>query len=147
MKKKNSQTQLYTSIWKRKAKKADSGLSLRHIAGADLVSSGKRLLDVGCGVGLLAEIVKDKYKEIHGLELSATAIGLAKEKGVIAAEIDFNYDDFPYEDNFFDTVACLDMIEHIFDPRTLLKKCFRVLKENGFPIVVKSDAIVYPDTG
>ena len=106
-------------------------LTLRIVAGADLCSGGKRLLDIGCGDGSLATLVKDKYDEVYGVDFSESAVSLAKKKGVIVSNIDLNHDALPYENNFFDTVACLDVLEHVIDPLRLLKESFRVLKPEG----------------
>ncbi len=127
-----TERRLYEDIWERKAKYIkNSPLPLRVIAGAELASGGKRLLDIGCGDGSLAIQVKEKYDEVYGIEFSDKAAELAKEKGVIVSISNLNYESLPYEDCFFDTAVCLDIIEHIFDPARLVKETLRILRPGG----------------
>src|SRR5258706_16079499 len=49
--------------------------------------------------------------------------------------INTDTDDFPYKKNFFDVITCLDVIEHVKDPRILLEKINTVLKKEGILII------------
>ena len=123
---------LYQRIGKRQWEDKDNkGMPLRIRAGASLARGGDKLLDIGCGDGSLVVLIKEKYSKIYGVDFSDQIIRTAKKKGVIASHINLNYENLPYEDNFFDTIACLDIIEHVFDPERLLKEILRVLKPGG----------------
>ena len=99
-------------------------------------TGGERVLEVAFGTGLAFPNLHDMYKEIHGLDLTAdihavqsvfepTGIPLFLEKGDVLK--------MPYQDNFFDTVLLVSILEH-FKPAEL-KQAFtevnRVLKPGG----------------
>ncbi len=99
-----------------------------------------RLLDIGCGGGMIAESLPYYYPEgaIYGCDVSKTAIVYAKKLGsgkVKYARIKDKR--FPYKDNFFDVCICLDVLEHVPDVDYFLKEVKRVLKKNGkfFPCI------------
>lgn len=132
MTKNSVENNFYESLWKQKKKHIEAiPVPVRVIAAADLAQGGQRLLDVGCGQGILADLIKNKYKEIYGIEISNEIAGIAVSKGINISNININSEPFPYEDNFFDTVVCLDIIEHVFEPIRLLKESIRVLKKDG----------------
>ncbi len=127
---------LYDCIWSRKAKNEPSGKQpLRVKAAADLATGGEKLLDIGCGDGLLAGLVNKKYSQIYGVEFSEAARRLAEAKGVITENININSQSLPFDDNTFDAVAGLDIVEHVFEPDKFLEEVFRVLKPEGFFIL------------
>ena len=110
------QRKLYECIWEGKAKYTrNMPLPLRVIAAASLLNGGKRLLDVACGDGSLAILVREKYDQIYGVEFASRAIDISQKRGVVVSNLNLNYNDLPYENNIFDAVTCLDIIEHVFD--------------------------------
>jgi methionine biosynthesis protein MetW len=118
----------YEASWSRKRKETRIHKGLRRDVTARLVSGGERLLDVGCGDGTLAVLVKDKYRKVYGVDISAEAIERAKGRGVEAVRVNLNSETLPFKADYFDTVTCLDVIEHVFDPRVLIKEIYRVLR-------------------
>lgn len=111
-------------------------LGIGRIAAAlALIVGGKRLLDVGCGDGALAALVKDRFREVHGVDVSDVALARAARAGVITQKANLNSDRLPYVDDSFDYVTCLDVIEHVFDPLYLLGECYRVARPGGIFIV------------
>ena len=98
---------------------------------------GKRVLDVGCGGGILAESLSIKGAQVTGIDLSEKALKVAKlhqlESGalvdyrLIAAEA--MAEEQP--DNF-DVVTCMEMLEHVPDPASVMAACARMVKPGGW---------------
>ena len=97
---------------------------------------GKRVLDVGCGGGLLSEGMAVRGADVTGIDLSEKALGVARlhllESGQkvdyrkvaaeqLAAEIPAA----------FDIVTCLEMLEHVPDPASIVASCARLVKPGG----------------
>jgi methionine biosynthesis protein MetW len=98
---------------------------------------GKKLLDIGCGDGTYTLVLKDllKTEETVGIEISPEAVGLAKEKGIKACQLDIDEEKFPFEDESFDIIYCGEIIEHLFNPDRLLEEIRRTLKPGGRCII------------
>lgn len=95
----------------------------------------ENLLDVGCGDGVIEYFIKIKAKNIYGIDNDQQELKKSKQKGMITKLVDFNSKKFPFKNNFFDVITCLDVIEHVIDPKFLLKEIYRVLKKNGILII------------
>jgi len=135
---------LYEKIWKNKASNGGPRLDKdsRVDVALKLIDKGDRLLDIGCGDGTFGYFAKNKYKEIYGIDLSENALKIAEKRGIITTKINFNDERLPFEDDYFDAVSCLDVIEHIFEPRDLIKEINRVLKTGG-ELVISTPNIRY----
>jgi methionine biosynthesis protein MetW len=98
---------------------------------------GKKLLDIGCGDGTYTLVLKDllKTEETVGIEISPEAVGLAKEKGIKAYQLDIDEEKLPFEDASFDIIYCGEIIEHVFNPDRLLEEIRRTLKPGGRCII------------
>lgn len=92
-----------------------------------------RILDVGCGDGYFTILLKEacKANDVYGIEISEKGVKLAKEKGIKCYHLDVDEENFPFEDNYFDAVTALELIEHLFDPDHFLDEVYRVLKPGG----------------
>lgn len=121
----------YEALWSQKRRETKIYKGLRRDVTTRLISGGERLLDVGCGDGAFAVLVKNKYQEVYGVDISAEALQRAKGKGIEVFQINLNSEPLPFEPDYFDTVTCLDVVEHVFDPRVLIKEIYRVLKPGG----------------
>ncbi len=130
---------LYDRIWERKL--ADPVRppppNTRLAVGAAAVERyrGGLLLDVGCGDGTLALLVARGFDAVYGVELSVGAARRAASRGMIVAVADLDRALLPYQDCSVDLVTCLDVIEHVLDPRHLLRQIARVLRPGGHCIV------------
>lgn len=94
-----------------------------------------RLLDIGCGDGSFAVLLKDFADEVFGVDVSKDAVALAERRGITAFGCDVDREDLPFEDNFFDAIFCGEVIEHLYNPDHLLDEMYRVLKDGGICII------------
>ena len=95
---------------------------------------GERVLDVGCGSGVVLYNLREKYRELHGVELSGERIKTARQtlEGLPARIESGNIETgLDYPDAHFDTIVIADVIEHVVNlwPATLEMK--RLLKPGG----------------
>ena len=98
--------------------------------------AGKRLLDVGCGGGILAESMAKRGAEVLGIDLGDKALNVARlhqlESGAkvsyerIAAEALA-----AREPASFDIVTCMEMLEHVPDPASIVSACAALVKPGG----------------
>ncbi len=97
---------------------------------ASVLKNGERILDVGCGDGSFSHHVKNKFNEIYGAEIAKEAAFIAQKRNVSASVMDLN-SSLSYKDNTFDAVTCLDVVEHLLDPDSLIDEIYRVLRPDG----------------
>jgi methionine biosynthesis protein MetW len=109
-----------------------------------IAESGKRVLDIGCGNGSLLLLLKDKFKELHGIDMVQSRLSAADEllHESIRKEgqlFEFHQADvgegIPFKDDFFDTVTMVSTVEHIYDVFFLMREVHRVLRRRGHIIV------------
>lgn len=97
------------------------------------VSGKLKILDAGCGTGLLAKKL-EQFGEVVAVDSSPEAIKFAKRRGVNARLASVNK--LPFKDNVFDLVASVDVIYHkMVDDKKALAEFFRVLKPGGILIL------------
>jgi len=97
---------------------------------------GKRVLDVGCGGGILSESMYFKGAEVVGIDLGEKALNVAKlhqlESG---AKVDYQYVAVEalatQQPASFDVVTCMEMLEHVPDPAAIITACARLVKPGG----------------
>lgn len=102
--------------------------NLREFQSADC-----KILDVGCGGGLLSnELAKQGYR-VTGIDLSPESLRVAKKYDAtrnVHYEVADAYH-LPFADGCFDAVTSMDFLEHVERPEDVIKECSRVLKPNG----------------
>ncbi|MBU2442179.1 MAG: class I SAM-dependent methyltransferase, partial [Nanoarchaeota archaeon] len=107
------------------------GHELRPMLLKKLNIKNKCILDIACGDGsILKDLVKNN--EVYGIDISESLLRKARKNRVKTAlhDLDEN-NDLPYPDLFFDVSLMLEIVEHLFHPKILFKKCSKVLKKNG----------------
>lgn len=101
----------------------------------DYLNNREKVLDVGCGLGVLGQLIKEKYNsDVFGIDLAESAIKIARKQGVAAKKSDIN-DRWPYKESFFDVVVCVQVLEHLYNPDFFFEEAKRVLKNNGFLVI------------
>ena len=97
---------------------------------------GKTLLDVGCGGGILAEALHDKGAIVTGIDAAGPGIEIAKHHAKknnksIDYQVSTAEDLIQKSTEKYDVVTCLEVLEHVPDPKLLVKTCINLLKPNG----------------
>lgn len=97
------------------------------------------LLDYGCNDGTFLVNNKDKFNKAIGIDISEKMLEIARKntEGINVKLIEANSDKgrLPIEDETIDTITCLDVIEHVFDPEHLIEEFARILKPKGVLIL------------
>lgn len=100
---------------------------------------GKRILDIGCGGGILAESMAKQGAVVTGLDLAAPALEIARlhalESGLDSAQLNYVCDS---AENYaaaqtepFDIITCMEMLEHVPQPAAIIGAASRLLKPGG----------------
>lgn len=90
-----------------------------------------RLLDVGCALGFFVKVAEDEGFDAYGIDFSEYAVGEARKMvgdKVVCGDVEKG---LPFKTNFFDVVTAWDLLEHLKSPDLFLKRCSRVLKDDG----------------
>lgn len=98
--------------------------------------AGRRVLDVGCGGGLLTEGMARQGARVTGLDASENAVRAARQHAAAGGlEIEYVADNLENyaasNEGSFDLVTCMELLEHVPDPQSLLRACARVLRRDG----------------
>jgi ubiquinone/menaquinone biosynthesis C-methylase UbiE len=97
----------------------------------NVFNKGNSLLDVGCGSGELALLLKEEFGiEPSGVEINKVALEQAKKRGLNAKYADLEKK-WPYKNNTFNSVIGVEIIEHMVNPDHFLREAKRVLKQEG----------------
>ncbi len=97
---------------------------------------GKRMLDVGCGGGILSESMYFKGADVVGIDLGEKALNVAKlhqlESGAKVAYQYISVEQLAAEQPAsFGVVACMEMLEHVPDPSAIVAACAKLVKPGG----------------
>ena len=98
--------------------------------------SGKKILDVGCGGGILSESMVQRGATVTGIDLSEKALGVARLH-LLESGRDVNYRMISAEEladlaaGNFDVVTCMEMLEHVPNPASTVAACAALVKPGG----------------
>ena len=100
--------------------------------------SGQRVLDVGCGGGILADGMARLGADVTGIDLSSKALRVAQLHALEAQTPNVQYREVSVEalaaeqPRSFDIVTCMEMLEHVPDPASVVKACATLVKPGGW---------------
>jgi 2-polyprenyl-6-hydroxyphenyl methylase / 3-demethylubiquinone-9 3-methyltransferase len=99
---------------------------------------GKRVLDVGCGGGILADSMARKGADVLGIDLATKALRVAQLHALEAQTSHVEYREISVEalaqeqPSGFDIVTCMEMLEHVPDPASVVQACSELVKPGGW---------------
>ena len=98
--------------------------------------AGRKVLDVGCGGGILAEAMAHRGARVTGIDMGEAPLGVARLH-LLESGLDIDYQQASAEDfatgnaGSFSVVTCLEMLEHVPDPASVLNACHALLEPGG----------------
>ncbi|ODU09090.1 MAG: bifunctional 3-demethylubiquinol 3-O-methyltransferase/2-polyprenyl-6-hydroxyphenol methylase [Rubrivivax sp. SCN 71-131] len=99
---------------------------------------GKRVLDVGCGGGILAEAMAAQGALVTGIDLAAKALGVARLHALESGIENLDYLEMSAEAlaqeqaGGFDVVTCMELLEHVPDPASTVRACATLARPGGW---------------
>ncbi len=99
---------------------------------------GKRVLDIGCGGGILADAMARKGADVLGIDLAGKSLKVAQLHALEAQTPRVAYREISAEDlaleqpASFDVVTCMEMLEHVPDPASIVAACASLVKPGGW---------------
>ncbi len=97
---------------------------------------GKMVLDVGCGGGILSESMAARGATVTGIDMGEGPLSVAKLH-LLESGLDVNYRRISVEQlaaeqpEHYDVVTCMEMLEHVPDPSSVIRSCARLTKPGG----------------
>jgi 2-polyprenyl-6-hydroxyphenyl methylase/3-demethylubiquinone-9 3-methyltransferase len=98
---------------------------------------GRRVLDVGCGGGILADAMARRGADVLGIDLATKALRVAQLHALEAQTPSVQYREISAEalaaeqPASFDVVTCMEMLEHVPDPSSVVRACAALVKPGG----------------
>ena len=99
-----------------------------------------KILDIGCGTGYFLALCDKENWQTFGVDISNYA--LVEASFYTKAElhqVDLNSEQLPFENNFFDAILAMDVIEHLENDESFLQEIKRTLKRGGFFLLLTPD--------
>jgi len=100
--------------------------------------AGKSVLDVGCGGGILTESMAKLGAHASGIDMGKAPLEVAKLHLLESNNLAIDYQQIPVEQlakqqpESFDVVTCMEMLEHVPDPSSIIKACSQLVKPGGW---------------
>ncbi len=98
--------------------------------------NGKRVLDVGCGGGILSESMARRGADVTAIDMGKAPLSVARLHAM-ESELEIDYQQITVEElaaqqpASFDAVSCMEMLEHVPDPASVIKACQTLVKPGG----------------
>ncbi|WOX05997.1 bifunctional 2-polyprenyl-6-hydroxyphenol methylase/3-demethylubiquinol 3-O-methyltransferase UbiG [Microbulbifer pacificus] len=98
--------------------------------------AGKKVLDVGCGGGILTEAMAQRGADVTGIDMGEAPLNVARLHA-LESGVNINYRRLPVEElaeaepASYDIVTCLEMLEHVPDPASVIRACAKLVKPGG----------------
>jgi 2-polyprenyl-6-hydroxyphenyl methylase/3-demethylubiquinone-9 3-methyltransferase len=101
--------------------------------------AGKRVLDVGCGGGILAEAMARRGASVTGIDLAGMALRVAQSHAESSGQSVYYAASSAEEWSLangaqYDLVTCMEMLEHVPEPRTVIEACANMVKPGGWVV-------------
>jgi 2-polyprenyl-6-hydroxyphenyl methylase/3-demethylubiquinone-9 3-methyltransferase len=99
--------------------------------------SSAKVVDVGCGGGILAESMARRGAQVLGVDLSVKPLKVARLHAMESGVIGLDYREVAVEDlaaeqpGQFDAVTCMEMLEHVPDPASVVRACAKLARPGG----------------
>lgn len=123
----------YDAYWESKDENVDHA---RQSLIVQRVDKGDFVLQVDCGLGILAKKLVDKGAKVVATDFSSVAVRRARSRGIEATRVDLDSEKLPFEDNLFSAVVSDSAVEHLFFSWIAIKECVRVLRPGGRLIIL-----------
>ena len=100
--------------------------------------AGKRVVDIGCGGGILSDSMARRGADVLGIDLATKPLKVAQLHAIEAGTPHVAYREVAAEalaaeqPESFDVVTCMEMLEHVPDPASIVAACSRLLKPGGW---------------
>jgi ubiquinone/menaquinone biosynthesis C-methylase UbiE len=102
--------------------------------------TGGKILDIGCADGTMTKFIFERSRAdlAVGIDVLQGSVDYARKrfKGKKLKFLVADAGKLPFENNEFDAVFCLDSIEHFFEPEKVVREIRRVLKKNGYLVIL-----------
>jgi 2-polyprenyl-6-hydroxyphenyl methylase/3-demethylubiquinone-9 3-methyltransferase len=98
--------------------------------------AGKRVLDVGCGGGILSESMAERGADVMGIDAGLAPLEVARLHLLESGQA-VHYERMMVEElasrqpESFDAVTCMEMLEHVPDPSSIIRACYQLVKPGG----------------
>lgn len=102
-----------------------------------LALAGRRILDVGCGGGILSESMARQGAQVTGIDLADKSLGVARLHA-LESGISVDYQCIAVEalaqtqPHHYDGITCMEMLEHVPDPASIVRACATLVKPDGW---------------
>lgn len=109
---------------------------IRILESLELSQGKKRIFDIGCGNGSTCNQLSDLGYEVAGIDPSKTGIEIAKRSFPnLKIEYGSGYDDLASKYGQYPVVISLEVVEHLYDPRAMLRRVFDLVESGGHVIL------------